>query len=149
MYFSTNGIFDLIGSTPLTEFKDASSLGLQLGDTPPRFRNPFQQGANYYPATIGFFEQRKIYGNTNTNPNRIFASQLANFNNFAVSSPAQDDDAIIATIAARRINAIQHILPLSDLIVMTTGGEYRGFSETGVITPSTLNLKPQTYYGST
>jgi len=76
-------------------------------------------------------------------------TQIGHYNNLSRRIPLQDDDAIIGSIAARRINSIRHIVPLSDLIILTDGGEYRVFSAVGVITPSSINVKPQSYYGST
>ena len=148
VYRQDNGIYGFVGRTELLTFTD-DNIEPDTGDTPPRFRDPFELGAGYYPSTVGYFKQRKIYASSNTYPNRFWMTQIGNFYNFAVSSPARDDDAIIATIASRRINDIEHIVPLSSLIVLTGGGEYLVTGIDDKITPSGIEVKPQSYYGST
>jgi len=76
-------------------------------------------------------------------------TQTANHNNMSVSNPAKDDDAITVTIASLKVNEIRHLVQLGDLILLTSGGEWLVSGVDGVITPSGLQIKPQTYYGST
>jgi hypothetical protein len=82
--------------------------------------------AGVYPSTVGFFQQRRIFANTDRNPNRFFMTQVGNFSNMSAAVPPEDSDAIIATIAARRINEILHIVPLSDLVMLTSGWRVPG-----------------------
>jgi len=112
--------------------------------------HPFADGAGFWPGTTGFYQQRQIYANSETYPNRFWMTKTGDFYDFAISDPLRDDDAIIATIAARRINEIRHTLPLSDLLIMTSGAEFRvkGAGD-AAFTPSTINIKPQSFYGST
>lgn len=112
--------------------------------------HPFADGAGFWPGTTGFYQQRQIYANSETFPSRFWMTKAGDFYDFALSDPLRDDDAIIATIAARRINEIRHTLPLSDLLIMTSGAEFRvkGAGD-AAFTPSTINIKPQSFYGST
>ena len=147
IYKAENGLFGFIGRTEKETFTD-NNIDPDLSDTPPQTRNPFL-GTNNFPSTAGFFDQRRIFGNTNSNTQRNFFTQTANFYNMAVSSPAKDDDAITATIAALRINEIKHYIPLIDLIVLTSGGEWVISGVDDKITPSGIQVKPQSYYGAT
>lgn len=152
VYASTTlGEFGLIGETTNLAFEDNNS-DPDYTKGPPVLFDPFADpdglGDNN-PAATGFFQQRRVFANTLEYPNRFYLTQSGNFDNFTRSYPLQDDDAIINTIAARRINSIRHVVPLTDLILLTGGGEYRVYSETGVFTPSTVSVKPQSYYGST
>ena len=147
---ATLGQFGYIGTTTKNRFQDRY-VEPDMSIVPPHRRNPFDDPAatgNYNPASVGFFDQRRIFGNTNTNPNRFFMTQIGNIYNFTRSEPAADDDAIIGSILARRINSIQHIVPLTDLILFTSGGEYRVTGDP-TVTPSSIRIKPQSYYGST
>ena len=76
-------------------------------------------------------------------------TQTAHFTNLSVSSPTRDDDAITVTLASRQVNEIRHYVSLSDLVVLTSGGEWLVQGVDGVITPSGIQIKPQSYYGST
>tara|TARA_A100001037_G_scaffold78203_1_gene70103 strand:+ start:9821 stop:12607 length:2787 start_codon:yes stop_codon:yes gene_type:complete len=147
IYKEKNGIYGFIGKTEETTFTD-DNIDPDLNDTPPKTRNPFKS-TNNFPSTGGFFQQRRLFGNTNENRQRLFFSQTANFTNHAVSSPTKDDDAITATIAALQVNEVRHFVPLSDLLVLTSGGEWQVTGVDDRITPSTIQVKPQSYYGST
>ena len=153
VYASDNGgVFGKIGLTDGTSFED-NNISPDYSLTPPVFRDPFVDLAgagNLSPSTTGFFQQRRIFANSNNFPNRFWLSQTGHFDNFSRARPPLDDDAITASIAARRINSIEHILPLSDLIFLTSGGEYRVLGgANNVITPTGLSVSPQSYHGST
>jgi hypothetical protein len=147
IYRKKNGIYGFIGRAEgLTFFDD--NIAPDTADTPPAARNPFDATSDY-PAVVGYFQQRRIFGRSINNKQRLWFSQTANHYNMSVSSPAKDDDAITGTIAALKVNEIRHMIPFEDLVVLTSGGEWRISGVDGVITPSTIQLKPQTYYGST
>lgn len=149
IYREEQGLYSFIGRTDRLEFQD-NFIDADVSDTAPVAANPFEEGAGFWPSTTGFFQQRQIYANSDTFPNRFWMTQTGVFYNFATSSPLRDDDAIIATLAARRINEIRHVIPLSDLVILTSGAEFRikGAGD-NAFTPSTINIKPQSYYGST
>jgi len=147
VYRESNGVFGFIGRTETLTFTD-KNITPDLEDTPPTIRNPFI-GTNNFPSTVGFFQQRRVFANTNTHPQRIFLTQTANLNNLASSSPAKSDDAIIITIASRQVNEIRHLVPLSQLVVLTSGGEWTLDGVDGIISPTTTQVTPQTYYGAT
>ena len=148
VYRDDNGTFGFIGSTEVTTFTD-KNIDTELTDTPPRVRNPFLQ-VNYYPSTVAFYNQRRVFANSNTYPQRIWMTQTANISNMATSNPVKDDDAIILTIASMQVNEIRHMIPLAQLIVLTSGGEWElGGAGGAALTPSSVEVIPQTYYGST
>tara|TARA_R110000851_G_scaffold72582_2_gene160813 strand:+ start:589 stop:3672 length:3084 start_codon:yes stop_codon:yes gene_type:complete len=147
-----SGLFGYVGTTTKGAFEDVN-IGPDYTRTPPISYDPFDTFAGQTgvaPQATGFFQQRRYFANSNMFPNRFWASQIGHLSNFSKSVPALDDDAISATIAARRINEIKHIVPLSDLILLTGGGEYRVTGgQDGAIKPSALNVSPQSYYGAT
>jgi hypothetical protein len=146
IYRRDNGLYGFIGKSELTTFDD-ENIDPDTTDTPPKAKNPFI-GTNNYPSTAGYFQQRRLFGNSINNRQRIWMTQTGNFYNNATSSPARDDDAIIATIAALRVNEIRHFIPLTDLLVLTSGGEWIIKGVDDVITPSGLQITPQSYYGA-
>ena len=153
IYASDNrGVLGYIGTSNLNVFDDRN-ISPDYGVSPPYARDPFADfggAGGKFPSTAGFFQQRRIFANSDTYPNRFWMSQLGHFDNFSASSPPLSDDAITQSISARRINEIQHIVPLSDLVFLTSGGEYRVQAGEGmVITPTTISVSPQSYYGST
>ena len=147
IYRRDNGLYGFVGKSETTEFTD-DNIDPDVSDTPPKTRNPFV-ATNSFPSTAGFFQQRRIFGNSNTYPQRVWFTQTANFYNLSVSSPTRDDDAITVTIAALKVNEIRHYVPLNDLIILTSGGEWLATGVDDVLTPSGIQIKPQSYYGAT
>lgn len=149
VYRQRSGEYTFIGSSPSATFID-NFIAEDSSETIPTPFNPFEEGTDYYPSVSGFYQQRQIYANSNLYPNRFWMTQAGTFYNFSTASPLRDDDTIVGTIAARRINEIRHLVPLSDLLIMTAGAEYRvKGSGDAPFTPATINIKPQSFYGST
>jgi len=147
VYRLDNGLYGYVGSTETTTFDD-KGITPDLSDSPPAARDPFT-GSSNYPATVTYYEQRMVFGATANKPQTLWFSQSANYHNFSHSSPRKDDDAITRTIAARQVNEIRHIVPLADLIVMTSGGEWRiTAGADDVLTPVNVLVKPQEYHGA-
>lgn len=147
IYREKNGIYGFVGRAEGTSFND-DNIDPDGSDTPPKARNPFN-AAGDYPSTVGYHQQRRIFANTNNDTQKFFMSQTGNISNMSFSSPQKDDDAITVTIASRQVNEIRHFVSLSDLVILTSGGEWLVEGIDGVITPSGIQVKPQSYYGST
>ena len=142
-----NGIFGFIGETTGTSFVD-DNIEADLTDTPPQQKNPFF-GPNNKPSCVSYYQQRRVFGNTNNKPDTIFYTQTGNQSNFNVSSPSRDDDAITAALSALQLNEIRHFVPLNDLLVLTSGSEWKVNAGTDVaFSITTLRQNPQTYIGS-
>jgi len=147
IYRDKNGIYGFIGRTEDTTFTD-KNMEPDLDDTPPKTRNPFA-ATTEYPSAVAYFQQRRVFANSDKHPQRLFMTQTGNQNNFATSSPARDDDAIIATIASTKVNEIRHLVPMSDMVVLTSGGEWLVEGIDNVITPSGIQITPQSFFGAT
>lgn len=147
IYREKNGIYGFVGRAESTSFNDDNILP-DGSDTPPKARNPFNATGDY-PSTVGYHQQRRIFANTDNDTQKFFMSQTGNISNMSFSSPQKDDDAITVTIASRQVNEIRHFVSLSDLVILTSGGEWVVEGIDGVITPSGIQVKPQSYYGST
>ena len=147
IYREENGIYGFVGRAEGTSFND-DNIEPDGSDTPPKARNPFN-AAGDYPSTVGYHQQRRIFANTDNDTQKFFMSQTGNISNMSFSSPQKDDDAITVTIASRQVNEIRHFVSLSDLVILTSGGEWLVEGIDGVITPSGIQVKPQSYYGST
>jgi hypothetical protein len=149
---STFGVMGFIGTTGKARFQDRN-ISPDTTVTPPHAYSPFADPlntGNFNPGCVGFFQQRRVFGNTNGAPNRLYLSQTGNIYNFSRSQPSRDSDAFNASILSPRVDEIKHLVPLSDLIAFTAGGEYAVNSYSGAgIAPTTIQLKAQSYYGST
>ena len=69
--------------------------------------------------------------------------------NMSFGLPIKDDDRIEFRVAAREANTIRHIVPLTNLLMLTGSAEWRITSvNSDAITPTSISVKPQSYVGS-
>jgi len=105
-----------------------------------------------HPRCVTFFEQRLVFAGTTNQPQTLFFSVSGDYENMDDNyhGATTDSSAMIYTIASNQVNAIQAIKATRTLIVMTTGGEFTVTSggTTAPITPTNLNIRKQSNYGS-
>lgn len=132
--------FTFVGSTRQTAFADTGIID-DPTRIPPIERNPFDV-ADDYPAVVGIFQQRRIFANTNNNPETCYASRIGDYANFRLSSPIKSDDPITWAMAGRTLNRVKHILDLGVLVVFTETAEFimQG-DEAGTLLPTAVNPK--------
>lgn len=119
------------------------------GGTGAVFGDPVLTGSDVFPRAVSYYEQRRIFGGTTSGPQTIWATRSGTESNMTYSIPTQDDDAITARIVAREAQEVRHLVPLNDLIALTSGGVWRiTSSDGGALTPATLSVKPQSYVGA-
>ncbi|MCS5590731.1 MAG: hypothetical protein NZ824_12275 [Candidatus Thioglobus sp.] len=103
---------------------------------------------NGYPRTVTFYEQRLFLAGTSAQPQTIWGSQTADYENFDQGEGLADESLEYA-IATNRVNVIRWLQPSRDLIVGTGGGEFKVGRPTGQpLTPSNVLVSQQTTYGS-
>ena len=97
-----------------------------------------------WPKTGGFGNGRLWLAGTPEEPQTIWGSKTQDYVDFSTSLPLVDDDAVNATLDSAKMNAIEHIVAMNDLIVMTSGSVWRvsGGSD-DVITPSSIMARFQ------
>jgi len=98
-----------------------------------------------WPKTVAFFEQRLWFGGSQSRPQTLWASQIADFYNFDVET-GEDDDAIDVTLDTNQINGIVALMPSRHLQIFTIGGEF--YIASSPITPTNIAVKNQTKFGS-
>lgn len=146
VYRAQNGIYGYVGSADGTTFTD-DYIDPVLDDTPPDERDPFD-AVDSYPSTVTYYQQRIVYANTNDRPQTVFTSKSSNYKNFTYSQPPKADDAITFTIASRQVNEIRHLLPLNQLLALTSGGEWLVYGgDSVVLQPTNVVVQAQSYNG--
>lgn len=147
VYRYQGGVYGYIGQTTDLTFID-NNITPDTLRTPPEASDPFATPGNY-PSAVTYFDQRRVFSATNNAPQTTWMTKAGSETNLGTSLPVQDDDAISFKIAARQQNRIRHLIPLSDMIMLTTGGEWRVFTGSGdPVTPSSLIARPQSYVGA-
>ena len=110
--------------------------------------NILNNGTGSYPSSVSFFEQRLVFGGTNNDPQTLWFSKGASYENFAVGTDAAD--AMVYTIASNQVNVIRYLSAKHDLIIGTVGGEFIATSGSinEPITPTNIQIVKQTNYGA-
>lgn len=147
VYKRVGGIFGYIGSTTTTSLVD-DNIAADMSETPPIYANYFQSAGNY-PGAVSYFEQRKCFAGTINDPQKIYMTRSGTENDMSYGVPIRDDDRIEFRVAAREANTIRHIVPLTQLILLTGSAEWRVSSvNSDAITPSSISVRPQSYIGA-
>lgn len=145
VYRMVNGVYAYVGTTTTNSFTD-DKIEPDLSSTAPIFTNPFENGN--HPACVNYYQQRKVYACLKNNPQQLVASQTGTNNNFNVSRPLSASDSIDITLSEREVNEIRHILALNDLVLLTSGAEWKLNGADGSFSASSsLIASPQSFYG--
>lgn len=140
-----SGIFGFIGQADSTTFTD-NNINPEKDDTPPTYDNPFADGNN--PGVVSYYQQRLVFAASTSKPQTVWMSRVGSFHNFGFSTPTKDDDAITLTIASRQVNRIRALVPLKELLVLTSGAEVTITGDATGIKPTNVQAIFQSYIGS-
>lgn len=145
IYRSVNGIFGFIGTSAETTFKD-DKIEPDLTSTAPIARDPFENNNN--PSCVNYFQQRKLFGCLKDAPQALVTSQTGTDSNFNICRPLVASDSITIKLSEREVNEIRHLIGLNDLIVLTSGAEWKLNGSDGTFSAASPPLcVPQSYYG--
>lgn len=146
VYKTYSGTYGFIGETDGTSFVD-NNIAADTNKTPPRYDAPF--GAGNYPGAVSYFEQRRIFAGTEARPQFVWMTRSGTESDMSYTLPSKDDNRIKFRIAALEASRIRHVVPLSSLILLTSGAEFRvTTANNDAITPSSIGVKPQSYVGA-
>lgn len=101
-----------------------------------------------YPSAAGFFEDRLVFAGSTRYPQTFWSSKVGDYYNFGTSTPVVDDDAVTATLNGGQMNGIKAMVAFGELILLTSGGEYKVSGGQGkALTPSNTLSQAQEYRG--
>ncbi len=123
----------------------------QLSGTGAAFDISVNPSGNY-PGCATYFQQRKTFAGSSQQPQTLWMTRPADFKNMDVSNPSQASDAIVATIAATQVNAIKWLIPMNNLVMLSSGGAWLliggpTITSPQAVTPSNTVVIPQNYIG--
>lgn len=155
IYKKQSGVFGYIGSTSQTSVGTNPSftddyIAPDLGNTPPIYSSPspLNSVANY-PATVGYFEQRRCFASTINNPQTFYATRSFTDSDLSYRLPSQDDDRLQFRITSQQANSIRHIASLNELLLLTNSSEWRVTSiNSDALTSDSISVRPQSYVGA-
>ena len=152
------GIITAVASTTSVTVDVKRAFGSTSADT--RWRLGVWSATTGYPSVGTFFEQRLFAANSTDQPETLWASQTADFENQSPDSPntdatplwnetVQDDDALDYTMSGDFVQAIRWLSGSSDVLAIgTMCGEWVPSSAGAVLTPADITIRQQTTHGS-
>lgn len=145
------------GTVKITEYVSATQVKAdvitELGSTEatPDFYWGAWSNEFGYPSCVCFFQDRLCFACTTKQPYMLWMSRTGDYGNFGVEKAdgtVTDDSAVALSFISRKQFNILHIVPTTDLIVLTDGNEWL-VSGASTVTPTEANPKNQTSRGST
>lgn len=148
VYKLSYGLYGFIGQAGSTSFKDDNVIA-DVSKTPPINDTGFNDATGNYPAAVSYFEQRRCFGGTNNKPQNVWMTRSGTESNMSYTIPVVDDNRIAFRIAAREASAIRHIVPVTNLILLTASCEWRiNPASSDALTPTSISIRPQSYIGA-
>jgi hypothetical protein len=149
VYRKLNGLYGYIGTTLASTLTfDDNNIAVDMSITPPQFDPVFNSTGNY-PSAVSYFQQRRCFGGTTLQPQNFWMTKSGTESDMSYSLPVEDTDRVAIGIAVREMSTIEHIVPLLQLVLLTSSTEMSVSPiNTDVITPSTIDPRPQSYIGA-
>lgn len=104
--------------------------------------------ARGWPREVTLFEQRLWFASTNGDPQTLWGSRSAAYEDF--QDGADDDDAVTYALASGEVDVVRWLKGGRVLTAGTSSGEYAisASSQNEALTPSNVSAKMQTAFGS-
>jgi len=157
VYKKSNGLWGYVGQTsiavfigppPLTSTFVDDNITPDLGRTPPEANDPFVVAGNY-PGAVSYFDQRRVFAGTLNQPQTVWLTRSGTESDMTYGIPSKDDDAIEFRVVARQANTVRHLVPINNLLALTSSAEWRITSvNNDAITPTSIDVKPQSFIGA-
>ena len=147
IYRKDAGVWGVIGETETVSFLD-NNLSPDTTQGPPIFADPLSFVGNF-PRASTYYEQRQVYAGSDNEPDTKYYSRTGDRNNMSAANPSGASDAFNTTLASRQVNEILHLVPMNDLMVLTSGSEWRVNSGSDTAFElATIRQKPQSFWGT-
>ena len=146
VYKFDNGAYGYIGGSDGLAFVD-ENITADLADGVQSPRNPFD-ATGKYPRCATFVDQRLAFASSLDEPQAVWLSQSANYENFGVSSPQKESDAITFRLRARQVQEVRSMIPFKGLMLLASGGEFIATGANGDYLTPDVKITPQGYRGS-
>ena len=147
VYKRQSGMFGLAGYANETSFEDRG-ISPDMAKTPPKYKDVFDK-ADHYPSAVSYFQQRRVLAGTAAEPQKVWMTRSGTESDMSYSTPSRDDDRIEVRVAAREASPIRHIVPLTNLLILTGSAEWNvNTQNSDVLTNTTISISPHSYVGA-
>ena len=102
--------------------------------------------ARGYPRALTFHQQRLWFGGTAEQPQTVWGSVIGQYETFAAGVAASSS--VEYTLATNEMSVIDWLVPFDNLFIGTKGAEYLLRGANGPLTPTNVEQRPHTTFGS-
>ena len=143
--YERQGIVEITGVS--TARMANATVKYLLGGTAATYKWSEGSFSNYrgFPAAVALHRERLVFGGTAAEPDTIWFSQTDDWHNFLVTN--LDTSAITFTLAADQVNSIRWLVSHNDLLIGTSGDEWKLDTPAGKAL-SASTARRQSTYGS-
>jgi len=143
------GIVEVTGYTSTTVVN--AEVQRRLGSTATTTNWAEGSWSDYrkYPKTVAFSQDRLVTGGSYSEPQTIWMTQSGNYYDYFRNSPLVDSDGISINLPSQKLNTINGLVPLLQLLALSTGAEWSvGASGNEILSPTTVNTQLNSSTGS-
>lgn len=102
-----------------------------------------------FPDTVAYFEQRRAFAGARTLPQHVWMTATGTENDMSYAIPIVESDRVNVKIAAREGSSVRHLVPLSQLLLLSDTIEYRLTPiNDDAVTPKSISIRPQSWVGA-
>lgn len=135
------GEVDASESNPTQSFTD-DNIAPDMSVTLPFFDTSL---GSVNPGAVGHYEQRRVFGSGQD----VWMTVTGTESDLSYHLPVIDTDRISFGIAALTQLEVEHIVPMAQLLILTSEAEFRVTPlNSDAITPTSISIRPQTFVGS-
>lgn len=147
--FWQTGIFEITAYASATSVTADVKTELGATSATSEWSEGSWSGRRGYPATVSFSSaDRLTWANTYAEPQTFWMTESGNYYSFKRSSPLVDSDGISTPLPSKKLNGISGLVPLLDLVALTSSGLWSLGSGGQPISPTTINPKLNDYHGA-
>lgn len=117
-----NSRFLYIGFSEGTSFMDDNIVA--DGTITPVVASGLFGSSSEWPRAVALHQQRLVMGGSATEPETVFASRTGDFENFTKSETTVASDRMEVDMVGVSLNTIERFMPMRDLVVFTSSGEF-------------------------
>ncbi len=159
----TSQSFDWTGVVKITAFASATSVtatvqnlsntdSTGLANTSATWQWSEGSWSTYrgFPACVAFYQDRAHWASTDAEPNTVWPSKTASYNDFGISHPLQDSDAFSIVLASRQLNSVNFLVPMPQALIAGSSDTAFGLSpgSSGVYSATSISQTPMDHRGS-
>jgi len=143
------------GVAKITEYLSSSTVAVDMqrvaGSTATTIDWAEGAWSDYrgWPSCVVFSQDRLIFAGTYYDPQTIWMTQTGDYYNFLRNDPLVASDGITINLPSQKLNAINGLVSLLQLLAFTSGSEWSiGSTENSVLSPLTIQTRANGYNGS-